>query len=215
VPVSLVASVGAGKFLGSWQVISGTWKVSETSDGKRWLECVTAGTVAMLQANAFGTPTFTMLKHSATSESYVGFLMQQKVAVTDATQNGYVIQLRGSLRVNLSRITGGVVAADDFYTATGYVAVDTPYQITPNRRPSDCRFTAYIKGGTFTTQTLIDATGGGGSNPTAADATYTTNAWMILTFLAGDKLLLFDPRDPRVGLLWYQGVLNPMNGELP
>lgn len=215
VPVSLVASYGAGTYFGSWQLDAGTAKISETADGKRWIECVTGCIFSMPQPNAFGTIVIPPIIKAAISTSLaIGFMMAQRGNRFAAGVNGYLFYYQANTdKFVLDRWTNGAGALDLLYTASGYTTDGVAYQYAINRRPSDGRFTAWIKGGAYTNWTLIDATGGGGSNPTAAESTYTANGWAVITLAAGDKVCFYDPNDSRIGLQVYQGALNPW--ELP
>ena len=215
VPVTLAASVGVGAYIGQVRVVSGTYKCSETSDGKRWLECVTAGGCVLPQTEAFGTVHYKQLHHSVAGTTYVMFEASLPAAWNAAGQNGYQLYNNIGGRVTFERVTNGAVGLDLFYTVGSYVANDVMYDYWINRRPSDGRFTAYIQGGAFTKPTLIDPTGGSGSNPTASDVTYTTSKWMSINMMSGDKLLMWDPAPgARYGIEWWAGVLDPTKGEI-
>ena len=213
VPVTLAASVGAGVMIGEWKVISGTWKCSETTDGKKWLECVTAGAVSIPQPEGFGTVHYKQLHHSVAGATYMMFEASKSAAWNATGQNGYLLEHDTGGRLVFERETSGP-DTDLFYTVGGYAANDVVHDYWINRRPSDGRFTAYIQGGAFTRPTLIDPTGGFGTNPSAGEATYTTSKWMIVSMAAGDKLLMFDPQDSRAGIQWYRGQLDPTKGEV-
>ncbi len=77
----------------------------------------------------------------------------------------------------------------------GYVADSTWYRFGVTRR-DDGQFTAYIKGGVFTSWTLIDPTGGSGTNP-VTDTTYTASKYVVLDLGVGDLIS---------GFRFYQGV---------
>ena len=218
-PVSLVASYGTANpnaLGGGWRIVSGTWKVSETTDGKRWIECVTAGVLALPQTNAFGTTTFRMLHPNNGANPILMFASNTDLAWNNAATNGYAFYYSWNGLVGIMRVTGGAVAAWDMQSAAAFASVGVDMAVCVNRRPSDGRFTCWLKGGAFKTWTALDVTGGSGTNPSAADATYTSNTWMTLNFTAGDKLLIHDPTLPgnpcptRI----YRGVLDPARGEV-
>ena len=214
VPVSLVASVGAGGYIGQWRVVSGTWKCSETSDGKRWLECVTAGQAAFpVPADInFGTLTFYWQKVNDPGELEFLFGASLPASYSVAGQTGYMVGFSTQEHVGLWRINPAPSLTQLFLTAPAYIALNTTYQMTVARRPSDGSTTVYIKGGAFTSQTKIVVAAG--SNP-AADVTYTTGPWVVVNAAAGDKVLLWDPAPhSSAGLFHWQGVLSPVAGEL-
>jgi hypothetical protein len=214
VPVSLTSSVGVGAQIGNWTVVSGTWKVSETSDGKRWLENVTAGyAVLPIQSQAFGTCTMFVSAHHS-GAAIVLFIASSATALTTNGPNGYGLYLNTPGGVQLVRYTAGAFSGNLFYSASAYTQADTVYQYTFSRRTSDCQFKGFIKGGVYTQHTLVDPTGGGGTNP-VADTNYVTSKAISISFSAGDKMCMFDPNDKHVALLTYSGQLDPTAGEIP
>ena len=143
----------------------------------------------------------------------VMFTSNLPLTYTDGTVTGYgwyIDAVNGYLGV--FRMPGPVW---EHLSAAGYCIGGVTYTLATNRRPSDGRFTTYVKGGVYTNWTLINSAMAG-SNPSAADATYVTSAWMTLTLFAGDKILAHDPTvpgnpgHPRI----YQGVLSPILGEV-
>jgi len=215
VPVSLVASYGAGTYIGNWRIISGTWKCSETADGKRWLECVTVGAVAMPQPNAFGTWKFTIY-HPNNGLNPI-FMFQSNLALdwdnASLTVNGYGFYYGWNGTVGIFKITNSAVATWLTQSASGLASVGVNMDVLVNRRSSDGRFTTWLRGGTFTNWTLINVAGGSGADPSAAETTYTSSLWATINLKAGDKVCFYDPNDSHIGFQIYQGVLNPW--ELP
>lgn len=215
-PPSLVASVAAGGYVGEWRVISGTFKISEDSTGKRWLGCVGNGVVAIPQTKAFGTHTFTVYQGAAGNILDVMFHASLPVARTDAAQTGYFFWIDNTQRLRVARKDPGAGYANLLYSAVAYAPAAQAYTFALNRRPSDGRFTLWVKGGTFAAWTLvIPQAGVGGSNPTGGDTSYTTSTWMVFGVYSGDKLLLHDPAKPGAGPTHYLGQLLPTLGELP
>ena len=216
VPVSL-AGVAAGGFVGQWRLASGagTNVCMETSDGKRWLTTNnTAEWVFAPQPDAFGTWRFYLYSHQI-NPLVLGFIADAATPFGTGGPNGYAVYLSAAGRIQLIVMTAGAVAANVMYSATGYIAPDTLYEIVVNRRPSDGQFTMWIKGGAFTQYTLVSTAGGGGGSNPGADLTYTTSKAMCLQLINGDRLLGFDPQNRSEGLFHYQGVLSPVDGELP
>ena len=217
-PVTL-ANVAAPAHIYEWELVSGTWAITEDATGKRWLECVTAGVVARPQPNAFGTWSFTVMKVNAATEMWVLPVASVARAYNDASQNGYGFWIGnfGLQTALLSRLSAGVDTTL-MRSPGAYVAVNTTYQVTINCRASDGRFTAYIKGGVYLVATLIDSSGGG-SNPTAADATHVASTWCVFQAAPGDKLLIFNPNGNQSNQfrhpIHYAGQLDPTAGEIP
>lgn len=209
VPVSLVVSVASPQYIGSWRVVAGTWKVSEDSAGKRWLECVTAGTILIPAPSLlmFGTHTFTVVKAQQPVVTRLSVLTgESAVGGGVAGQNGYCTELDANLAVAMSRVTAGVVALNVFITANGFVALAKPYTFVVARRPSDCRFSQWIKGGAYPD---FRATAGPGT-----EASYFTCSWLHFQGGAGDKLLINDPPRPGACICHFRGQLNPTLNEV-
>jgi hypothetical protein len=211
-PVSLVASYGTANpnaVGGGWQIISGTWKNSETSDSKRRRESVTAGVISIPQPNAFGTWYFRIkTAPAAVTEGYVLFVASSPGSYSVATQNGYMFYLFGTQSF-LFRTSAGAPASL-VASAAGQIAANTEYEVCVNRRPSDCRFTCWMRGGGFgTTWTQVWQ---------LADTTHVTSAWMSqgcsiasYAFASHDPTIPGNPCPTRI----YAGVLNPLLGEVP
>ena len=216
-PVSLVASVGVGKYIGDWLVQSGSAKVSETSDGRRWIECLgTTSTLVTPSSNAFGTWTFTVIKAASAFRVALSFIASQPVAFNVAPQNAYSLRVETGGDLLINRTDNGASVATPMITAAGYTVAGTAYTYCIDRRPSDGRFTMWIKGGIYTSWTLVSTAGGGsGSNPSGTDATWSTSAWIALMFGVGDKILIHDPNTPGQYPTHWQGQLIPTLGELP
>lgn len=210
--VSLGATATSGD-IAPWRIISGTWKVSEDATGKRWMECVTDGCVVAPQSKAFGTFTWTSMKVKSATDHIILFNGSVPQAWNNAGQNGYMYYLSGGARMfAVSRVTAG---GDATRFASNVFAGDlnTEYQWLIHRRPSDGRFTMYIKGGAYAVWTLV-VPGGVYTNPTSAETTYTTSSWISLTFGAGDKLLIHDPHNNSCPNRILKGPVDPTAGEL-
>jgi len=211
IPVSLVASVASPLYIGPWQVQSGTWKVSETSDGKRWLECVTAGAVIIAQPNAFGTWVFTC-SYANPAAAIQSTWFESTDSAGTARYQIYSALVGGGRYFACARN-----GANLFYTplASPYSCTGIPIQFCVNRRPSDGRFTIYAKGQGISPTWLLLPPDVGYTNPSVADVTSVTSAYMALVGAAGDKWLINDPAKPGACIRHYVGQLDPTRGEIP
>jgi archaellum component FlaF (FlaF/FlaG flagellin family) len=206
VPVTLAASVAAPGQIGSWQLIAGSWKCSEDVTGKRSLENVLAGDSARPQPFAFGTWIFRIRSKlmAAGPDAYCIFIASVATNnYADPGQNGYMLYVNNGTAY-LFKITAG--AATNLANA-GVLVADTEYEFCIARRPSDGRFTVWIRGGTYLVWTQIIQ---------VVDVAFTTSSWINLraTGNVGTTFPIFDPKDSNVALLHYQGVLDPTAGEL-
>jgi len=75
-----------------------------------------------------------------------------------------------------------------FQTATSYISINAWYKIKVTRT-TDGEFTVYIKGGDFGNDawTLVDVTGGSGSNP-CTDGTYSESNYFVCDIDSGDRI---------------------------
>lgn len=214
-PVSLVASLGAGYWLGAWEIVGGSWKVSEDSTGKRWNELVTTGTLATPSSPVFGTWVATLARQTQTEWMFIA--AEKGRYNVSATQSGYWIAMDTNGALYLIRGAGGAIAAILWNTANGYVAAGVAYDICVTRRPSDGLFTTWIRGGAYTSWTLVTVIAG--ANP-VADANITSSRFAnIYAATAATKALIFNPRgnDQFAARhpVHYVGQLNPTLREVP
>ena len=163
----------------NWIAGTGVFKIGEiTTDsdlhnvGQKYLECVTAGTLAIPSKQAYGTCEFNL---------YIYFISDKINFV-----NGYQFVFDSSERIwLLEKIDGG--AYSKMYTNASYASNTTWYKIKITRSLSG-EFTYYIKGGNFGNEyILVDVTGGFGTNP-ITDNTYTTSNFYVLDLDAGDRI---------------------------
>lgn len=77
-------------------------------------------------------------------------------------------------------------ASNSWYTNTNYQAVSTWYTYRIVRNGSN-QFSTYIKGGAYTDFTLVDCTGGFGTNPNT-DATITTSAYLVIKMFLNNRV---------------------------
>lgn len=199
-PVTL-ANVTAGTIpFSSVEVASGAWKISEDSAGKRWLECVTAGSASFQMPKAYGTWVFDLYKTANTVTDVLFAAAAKGVAKTGAAQTAYLLNLTPFNRVQLQKTVAGTIT-DIAYTAAAYIASPNTYRVCVTRAYNGS-FSIYLKGGTFTNWTLITMTGG---NP-VTDTAITTSKYMNFVFASGDKIR---------GIYVLEGVVDPtVNPEL-
>lgn len=215
IPVSLAASYGVGTpnaLGGGWVINSGTWNVNEETSGRRYQSNVTAGSTHILSPATAGTWTFAFLASGTVCEWMFMAAVPGRFNVSGA-QNGYFLRCDGNYALSLRVATAGVDAIL-WSTANGYVVANTWYRVAISRRPSDGTFTAWIKGGAYTSWTLITVTAG--TNP-VANATHWTSSYQCLfangptgRFLIHDPTLPGSPCPTRI----FRGVLNPLAGEI-
>ena len=201
-----VAAVSAGLLEDTgWTVNSGTWKVStDTINGNKVkvFECVTAG-VLYLPINlfmtaedaAYGTWKWWFLKGGDANTSYLDLISDGTAAT--AQNNGYQFVVGINEQI-LLRSTNGIGAFNLFVTANSYLSNNTWYEVKVTRR-YDGQFTAYLDG------TLIDVSGGSGSNP-VVDTTYKVSNYVTLDFDAGDKIAISDVKGDH-SIVKYLGTI--------
>lgn len=187
-----VSNVGAGAVIPGtdYTVESGTFKVGENSDGEKYLECVTAGHLTRPSSLVEGTFEFELYKGVATNQPVVSFVSSDRTRGALAGGYAYGIQMNiGTLARILCTEKNGGGPFNNWYTDTGYVATDSVRYRFRTTRSREGIMTVYIKGGTFTDWTVVDTTGGMGSNP-FTDTTITESSFMVFDLGSGDRIYL-------------------------
>lgn len=199
-PMTLAAVAGGKINATDVEVSSGTWKISEDSAGKRWLECVTAGNASFQMPKAYGTWVFDLYKTAGATTDVLFAAATKGVAKAGAAQTAYLLDLTSGNRVQFQKTVAGTVT-DIAYTAADYIASPNTYRVCVTRAQNGS-FNIYLKGGTFTNWTRITMTGG---NP-VTDTTITSAKYAVMVFAAGDKMR---------GFHVLEGVIDPtVNPEL-
>lgn len=205
-PVSIAAEGGAqGGLLGGtgWKFgdTSGRFKVSSdtvfSDPYARVIECDTAGLLYREMQQAYGTWEWSFYKEGDGNVMDVLFVADTVGGESATGQDCYNFRFFSTEGNSFRESTNGT--PDNLYfTANSYLAIQTWYTVRIVRR-YDGQFSNYIKGGAFSAWTLIDPTGGSGTNP-VTDNTKTTSKFIVLDIDAGDKITDFQ---------FYQGVLDP------
>lgn len=169
---------------------------------KKVIECVTAGVVQIPTANfhgddtqaAYGSNRFWINKADA-SEMVIGFVSD--IAAEDTSAIGYQLVFAADESIELRRVTGAgsvslmkTVAA--FFTAGAWHSVKTT-------RTSAGIITIYFD------DTILDVTGGSGTNPVTDNTVATSKHWVIGSD-AGDKVAWAAPNG-EYAITKYQGVV--------
>lgn len=186
----------------NWQKGTGSYKISEIDTGTKYLENTSAGTTAIQSKQAYGEWEFDLYKNNTANAITIPFITTLiggyggyfGYGLTNWTNEGlYFEKASGSG-------TSGI-----FNTANSYLANNTWYRIKVARLssygtfasivpsmtttyPADT-FAVFIKGGSFGDDnwTLVDPTGGSGTNP-VTDSTYTTSNYFVADLDAGDRI---------------------------
>ena len=190
-PVTLGTSSGE---LGGFMVYSGTWNISEDSNGK-WLTNVSVGSTSIQNSQAYGTWQWDYVKVAAGSVVQFDFVNTQH----DGDGNGYRLRVNASEAINFQRIaSGGSTTLATSSNACIVTATKYTFRVTRNLEGV---FTWYIKGGAYAVWTKIDASVTG-TNP-VTDSTYTTGDHFSfeISTAAGDKIS---------NIKCWEGVLDPI-----
>jgi hypothetical protein len=183
-----LANVSAGALSNTgFEAVSGSFKVSEDSSKKKWIECVTAGLGYVQQTNAYGTFVLEFQIDTLADEMYLTFIADAKESRDGANQDGYYMVVAGDGRVGVGETVSGSLTSKGL-SAAGYVALNTPYKYAISRSLAGI-FYQYIKGGIYTNWTLVSAVGGLGSNP-FTDTTTTSSKYLTAYLAAGNKFRL-------------------------
>lgn len=202
---SVAAEGGAvGEFLSNtkWRFgdTAARYKISAKTSGlpgEKQIECTTAGILYQEMQQAFGTWEFSVYKQLDSNDVKIGFIANDISDEDGINQSGYGINLSSAERVLLVEFQGGSHNNIAFSIAS-YIDIATWYSLRVTRR-YDGSFTLYIKGGAFTDWTLVDVSGGAGTNPITDNST-TTSKYIVLDFDAGDRVSNFK---------FYEGVVAP------
>lgn len=170
--------------------------IKDTIDGKKAksIQCNTAGLLYQELTQAYGTWEFSFRK-SATGVIYFCFIADTIGGPEATGQDGYSIAFAGNESVYAFKSVNGV-APTLFYNGANYYSDSTWYRVCITRSSSGL-FSFYIKGGSFTSWTLIAVTNG--NNP-VSDTTTTTSKYVVFDIDANDRISGFN---------FYQGEVNP------
>lgn len=158
----------------SADVTSGTLKLPKNT---HYLECVTAGTLAIPSKQAYGTWEFSWYKGADGTQPVIALLSPNLYDfIVDSSE--YL-----ALRKTGSRL---------FWTTNSYISNNTWYRVKITRTTAGV-FTLFIKGGAFIPTegyngwTLVSTSGGFGTNP-VTDTTYTSSNYFVLDLDASDRI---------------------------
>ena len=172
-------------------------EVYEIDGNDKVIECTTAGVLYHESQQAYGTFEWDIYKGGASNSLNVLFTADTIGAASATGQDANGFFFNADERMGLVASVNGN-GATPAYTATAYADNNAWYKIRYTRR-YDGSFTMYIKGGAFTDWTLIDVSGGTGTNPITNNNT-TTSKYVVLDLDAGDKV---------ANLKFYNGVMTP------
>ncbi len=172
---------------GTWIQGTGQYEVKQTAvddgvlkKGDFYLECLSSGTVAKFSDQAYGEWEFDLYKNA--SGSTTAIVKYISPDITDSGTSAYKFEFFNNERVLLN-----VSGSNVMYTTTSYIVSAIWYRVKITRL-LDGTSTFYIKGGGFGEQwTLVDVTGGLGSNP-YINNNITESQYFLLDFDAGDRI---------------------------
>ncbi len=170
-----------GKHL--WSVTSGAYTI--TGDEEKYLQNSTAGVISTPSTKAYGTWEFSLYKGGASNSFYSGFISDSNAA--EIASNGYSLIFYSDEGIWFYKNN---IGSENLLnnTAASYFAINTWYRLKVTRTTAGV-FTFYIKGGAFGSEswTLVDVTGGSGTNP-VTNNTYTTSAYFVNDLDASDRI---------------------------
>jgi hypothetical protein len=195
--------IGAGS--SPYEILSGTWKISRDSEGRKNQECVANGVTVLSNSLYCATPTEAAfgswqcsLIHQDTSQTLFMPIASDKAGRTGATQNGYQLGINSNENVTLARITNGAVASTFISSGNDFITPNVQYLFWIYRR-YDGLFKLYILGGVYTSWTLIGS---------ATDLTHTISNYSVQEFDSGDILGFADQQNGHC-YAKYLGALEP------
>ena len=194
-----------------WKKGSGSYIIDEISTpnsvlksintGKKVLQCTTAGTIALQSKQAYGEWEFDVYKDSLDYD--ISFISQDIIDAVNGSNYHFRIATATNNRFELQKRVSGAYTLL-FKSPENYLDDDTWYKLKVARLQSEGTFKSiipsmtivypadtfavFIKGGDFGNDwTLVDTTGGSGTNP-VKDSTYKTSNYFVADLDAGDRL---------------------------
>ena len=146
--------------------------------GQKYFSCTGAGTIYYPTKWSYGTIEFSTYKGLDINSTDIHFIASNNTT----TNSGYILRNTAIERLNLKRTTSN----DLFYTDINYMMFQIWYRVRITRSSTGV-FTIYIKGGNFTSWTLVSTTNGSGTNP-ITDNNYTISNYFIIDGKSGDLI---------------------------
>lgn len=146
--------------------------------GTKYLECTSAGTIALPSTQAYGTWEFDLFKGADGNQTDVLFIQ----TAFEGANESYGLRVNMSEALNIIEGSTGVITTDN-----SYISINTWYSCKITRT-KEGEFTYYIKGGSFGSDnwTLVNPKTGD-TNP-ATDNTHTESKYIVLDLDDGDKI---------------------------
>ena len=177
----------------SGQLIAGTgsFEIKEQADssayplldkGDKYLECTSAGAVAVPNHIAFGTWEFDFYKGLDAGLMMFAFICDDAKANVASVAEKYQFDI---LSTELLRINEAG-SSNIWTTVASYISLNTWYRIRITRT-KDGQFTTYIKGGDFGIDDWTTVVPNAGSNP-FTDLTYTKSEYFVFDCDPGDRI---------------------------
>lgn len=178
--------------LKDWTKQSGAFVIKELSaddavlkhltTGTKYLECTSAGKIAIPSKQAYGTWEFDLFCDVA-SYSVISFVSNSNNISYNTSEAYYQFIIGPTADIGIRKANTAFL----MLTELNYISLKTWHRVKIIRE-NNGRFTIYIKGGSFgNTWTLVSTTGGSGTNP-VTDNTYTTSNYFVAVLNPGDKI---------------------------
>jgi len=168
--------------------------------GTKYLECDSAGTIAIPNKNAYGRVFEGVLYKGADGNRVISNFISDRTNASINNFDGYNLLLNNDEAIYLAQRAAPSTTNVLFNTAASYFNINTWYRLKVTRT-TDGEFTVLIKGGSFTATigydgwTLVQPTGESLSgdplvytNNPVTDNTYTTSEYLVADLDAGDKI---------------------------
>ncbi len=155
----MATNVAVGN-VGPFSIVSGQWKNNQDSE----VVCGVSGIAARRQDGVYGLHYFTFNKKTRANLILDMLTGTVPAVYTDTQQNGYLFDVSNTNAIFVFRITSGVFASIGVSTGDDVVDSEVTYEVGVAMAPlpSGLNVELWIRGGAYTTWTLLD---------TAVDAT--------------------------------------------
>lgn len=155
--------------------------------GSKYLECITAGVIAIPSKQAYGTWELDWYKGADGNNIVIGIISDRVKGYVTNNNLGYFFTQLDTEKIGLYKSLIGSTSGLSG-TIINYTSYSTWYRVKITRSISGV-FTVYIKGGAFGNSSwiLISTISGNGANP-STDNTYTTSEYFVISAAAGDRI---------------------------
>ncbi len=155
--------------------------LKELDIGTKYLDCTSAGKIALTSTSAYGTWEFDWYKGGDNNNTFFSFISN----TVGGLYNGYDFSPTSTEAIRLNLRTNGSDSGK-MISANSYITHSTWYR-TKITRTLDGEFTVWMKGGSLGNVYVLMDVSVLGTNP-VTENTQTTSKWFVIDFDVGDRI---------------------------